>query len=287
MLQTFLVIGADCQWEEQELLRAARQAGGQALFLDAHRVEIVIGKKGAALFYEGKNLTTLFRKSRLIFRRSRGAQDKMIALAMLAAHWDVPFTDSVTGIMSNLNKALFMPVTKAGTIRPIDTFFVDKGGKFSEKKWKVSFPALIKPVHGRHGEGIQIVNDKKALHAALRAAESALMIQPFLNVDAEYRVLVVGGRALGAVRKTPAPGAVIANYAAGARFTPATLPAAVLRDAVRTCREQGIDIGGVDLAKSGRTFYLLEVNRCPEFRAFSAATGIDAARAIIDFSLTK
>jgi len=91
----------------------------------------------------------------------------------------------------------------------------------------------------------------------------------------------------GVIQKIPEAGSVIANYAAGAQFKVATLPRSVVRECVTLCQQQGIDIGGVDLAKVGKNFYLLEVNRCPEFKAFTKATGIDVAGKIVEFALQK
>lgn len=57
---------------------------------------------------------------------------------------------------------------------------------------------------------------------------------------------------------------------------------------MKLCQIQKIDIGGVDVAKTkAGEYYILEINRCPEFRAFSEATGINVANEIIDFIKQK
>lgn len=287
MKPSFLIIGADSQWEEEALILAAKQRGHSARFLNAQAVEIRLQASAAALFYESRDITRLFQKSRLIFRRARGAQEKMITLALLARNRKVPFTDSVTSIASNLNKAVFMPSVQTGCIRHIETSFVARGESATSQSRHSRFPVLLKPVHGRHGEGVEIAKDPAELRRCLADANKAMMLQPFLNIESEYRVFVVGCQALGVIRKIPAKGSAIANYAAGATFVPDSLDPKIVKEAVRICGEQGIDIGGVDLAKAGGVFYLLEVNRCPEFRAFTAATGIDVAGAIVDFAAKK
>ncbi|PIZ72568.1 hypothetical protein COY07_03060 [Candidatus Peregrinibacteria bacterium CG_4_10_14_0_2_um_filter_43_11] len=288
MKQSILIIGADRKWEEEELLRAAKATGYTARILDAHRLLIRLNESGAELFYEQQNITPLFKKSRIIFRRTRGTQEKMITLSLLAKHWGIPFTDTVASVMSNLNKSISMPsVHLKGKIRHIKTAFLCRGEAFDFEAFDFHFPLLVKPVHGRHGEGIKTIRNEKNLSNVLKWNRKAIMIQPFLEIESEYRIFVVGGKALGAIRKIPKKGSVIANYAAGAQFVPAIPDEKVIQEAITICEEQYIDIGGVDVAQVGKHFYLLEVNRCPEFQAFSATTGIDVAKKITEFLIQK
>ena len=206
---------------------------------------------------------------------------------MIAKQWKIPFTDTVQSVMSNLNKAVFMPSVQTQKIRHIPTYFAGRREVAIPEKKGISAPFLIKPVHGRHGEGIQIKKNEKALEAFLKKNKKEMMIQSFLNIEEEYRVFVIGKETLGVVKKTPEPGSKIANYAAGATFTKTIMTHEIVKEAIAVCQSQGIDIGGVDLAKVGSSFYLLEVNRCPEFKAFAKATDVDVANKIIHFTKSK
>ena len=210
----------------------------------------------------------------------------MIALAEVAAEWKVPFTDSLRSIRDNLDKRLSVPPFTATAILPIPTLFLDPAEIVRPpKEW--IFPLLVKPALGRHGKGIRIFQTEKTLNSFLRANRSPVLLQPILTIDKEFRVFCVGDHALGTIRKIPKKGSLVANYAAGAKFVKAVLPARVAKEAVKICASLEIDIGGVDLARVGRRYYLLEVNRCPEFSAFTKATGNDVASAIVRFALKK
>ncbi len=210
----------------------------------------------------------------------------MIALTEVAAERKVPFTDSLRSIRDNLDKRLSVPPFTAKSILPIPTLFLDPGETVRRPKgW--TFPLLIKPALGRHGEGIRIFKAEKALQSFLRVNRSPMLLQPLLTIDKEFRVFCVGNHALGAIRKIPKQGSLVANYAAGAKFVKAVLPARVMKEAVNICASLEIDIGGVDLARVGKRYYLLEVNRCPEFQAFANATGMDVATAILRFAVKK
>jgi|GEM_PF-1752938 len=278
-----IIIGADQKWEEDALLKA-----------DYPNIEIVLLKdidlcvsNQTKLIHNGENLfERLTGNERFIIRRSRGQFEKLLAIVGLLKKRGFIFTDSFSAVATNLNKEIAM-ATLESTIfpHPTGSFFAQPGKILTQE---LTFPLISKPVTGRHGEGIHIHDNIESLQAEVHHTQEPLLIQPYLNIHTEYRIFVIGNDALGAVKKEAAPGEKVANYAAGAQFEAVTLPSNQLNEAVKLCCEQGIDIGGVDIAQTddGKT-YILEINRCPEFKAFSAATGIDVAQKIIEFTLQK
>lgn len=281
--RSILIIGSDRLWEEEQLLLVAGNAEYEADFITAASVTVTVGQSEADLLFQGKSIRERFRRSRILFRRSRGAEDIMSTLALLARHWKVPATDSPVSILTNINKALSMPSLTLHALRHIATSFLKKESAVPESLPALSFPLLIKPSRGRHGEGVRILRSRSELEQALKNIRENMLLQEYLPIDEEFRVFVVGNRSLGVIRKIPPAGSVVANYAAGARFVPAELPASIEREAVTVCRQQEIDIGGVDIARVDEHHYLLEANRCPEFKAFTAATKVNVAQEIIDF----
>ncbi|MBU1992660.1 ATP-grasp domain-containing protein, partial [Patescibacteria group bacterium] len=186
-------------------------------------------------------------------------------------------------VSTNLNKEIFLATIESEIFpHPNGFFLAQKGDDLSDKT--LNFPLISKPVTGRHGDGIVIHDSLESLQKEVQNAQENLLIQEFLEIESEYRIFVVGNVALGAVEKKAAPGKRFANYAAGASFNSIDLPKSFLDEAVKLCQIQEIDIGGVDIAKT-RTgeYYILEINRCPEFKAFSEATKIDVAGKIINF----
>ncbi|MEK7590645.1 MAG: ATP-grasp domain-containing protein [Patescibacteria group bacterium] len=281
--RSILIIGSDRLWEEEQLLIEAGNAGYEADFITAASVTITVGQREADLLLRGKSIRERFRRSRVLFRRSRGAEDTMSTLALLARHWKVPATDSPVSILTNINKALSMPPLTLHELRHIATSFLQTESAVSASFSALSLPLLIKPARGRHGEGVRILRSREELEQALNNIQEDMLLQEYLPIDEEFRAFVVGNRSLGVIRKIPPEGSVVANYAAGARFVPAELPASIEREAVTVCHQQEIDIGGVDIARVGDRYHLLEVNRCPEFRAFMAATKVNVAQKIIEF----
>ncbi len=287
MRKYLFIIGTECKWEEEELKKAAKKKNLSAQILKVKDINIQLNTSEGILFYQGKNITKKFKESYVIFRRTRGKPDKMISLALLAQHWQVPFTDSVISIMGNLNKMISMSAINTKRIKQVPTAFLGKKEQFDPKKNNFPLPLLTKPTQGRHGEGIKIFKTTRSLNKFLKQNNSEILLQPFLNIEEEYRIFVVGNKSLGATKKIPAKGSKIANYAAGAQFLPTKIDPAIEKEAIKICQQQEIEIGGVDLAKTKNKFHLLEINRCPEFKAFSKAKKIDVAEKIIKLILTK
>lgn len=274
-----IIVGSDFKWEEKALLSSHPSAE----FLLLSDLEVQIGEKTRFM----KNGVDIFDgfsgDEKFIIRRSRGNFEKLVAFVEILKKRKFVFTDSFRSISTNLNKEIFLATIESTIFpHPNGSFLAQKGDDVSGKK--LNFPLISKPVMGRHGEGIVIHEDFDSLQVEVKNIKENLLIQECLDIDVEYRIFVVGNVALGAVEKKAAPGKKIANYAAGAKFTSADLSKAFLDEAVRLCEVQGIDIGGVDVAKTTNgEHFILEINRCPEFKAFSSATEIDVAEKIIDF----
>ncbi|MDP3976051.1 MAG: hypothetical protein Q8P95_03980 [bacterium] len=281
------IIGSEPHWEEEQLKLAAEKRRQSVEILEPDQLHLGLSEREAQVFYRGRDITERLKKSRIIFRRTRGAQDQMYSLAVLAQHWKLSFTDSVLSILTNLNKLLHMPAFTTKLIRQIPTAFLAQGKVGLVDLAHVEPPFLVKPAHGRHGLGIRVMSTPKGVFRYLAKSKRGLLVQQYLELEEEFRLLVVGKKVLGVVKKIPPKGSRVANYAAGARFVEASIDAALKKEALSLCQQQGIDIAGVDLARAGRDWYLLEVNRCPEFKAFSKATGINVADEIISFALRK
>ena len=204
--RSILIIGSDRLWEEEQLLIEAGNAGYEADFITAASVTITVGQREADLLLRGKSIRERFRRSRVLFRRSRGAEDTMSTLALLARHWKVPATDSPVSILTNINKALSMPPLTLHELRHIATSFLQTESAVSASFSALSLPLLIKPARGRHGEGVRILRSREELEQALNNIQEDMLLQEYLPIDEEFRAFVVGNRSLGVIRKIPRKG---------------------------------------------------------------------------------
>ncbi len=150
-------------------------------------------------------------------------------------------------------------------------------------------PVILKLVSGTHGKGVMLGRDLEAIEAALEtvwALNETLLIQEFVAQSAgtDLRVIVIGGRALGAMRRRARLGRFRANVHQGAEVEPCTLDERMEWTALRATEAMGLDIAGVDLVDGPDGFSVIEVNSAPGFEGFEKATGTNVAAEILRYA---
>lgn len=134
-------------------------------------------------------------------------------------------------------------------------------------------PHVVKIANGSQGEGVALSESWRSLASlvgALQAAGAAVLVQRFLaeSQGRDTRVLVVGGRAVGAaVRQASTPGEFRSNLHLGGRaeIVEPTLEQCLVAEAAANCL--GLDIAGVDLLQSRDGPTVVEVNGSPGYEA--------------------
>lgn len=154
---------------------------------------------------------------------------------------------------------------------------------------------VLKPLFGSQGRGLQLVGEVDGVHHALPDIDAACaglaylqrFVPPVAAPGFDWRVLVVGGRAVIAMRRVSTHW--IHNVAQGARCEPAVLVPALAQAAERAAQALGMDYAGVDLiaAASGPAIQVLEVNGVAAWNGLQRVTRFNIARAIVDDLLDR
>jgi len=149
--------------------------------------------------------------------------------------------------------------------------------------------SVVKQMRGAMGYGAFLVEDPDvAFHifSMLVNINKPMYVQKFLEKgDGDYRVVVVGKRAIGAEYRRAAGWK--SNVAQGARPEPARLTQELEELAVKAVEVLSLDFGGVDIAETKDGYYILEVNPTMSWQGFKAAVGINPAEHIVDLLLEK
>ncbi|WP_328451111.1 RimK family alpha-L-glutamate ligase [Streptomyces sp. NBC_00386] len=160
----------------------------------------------------------------------------------------------------------------------------------------LGYPALIKPLVGSWGRLVVRLPDRAGAESVLEYAAALPGPQSHLGYVQELidkpgrdiRVIVVGGRVLGAVYRTGE--ALRTNVALGGRTRPCEVTAEITELSLAAVAAVGADIAGVDLIedRDGRLL-VLEVNHRVEFTGFQSALGdqVDVADHIVDHLLER
>jgi ribosomal protein S6--L-glutamate ligase len=153
-------------------------------------------------------------------------------------------------------------------------------------------PWILKTYTGAMGIGTMLVTKSdqlEALAATLWALGQPVLMQEFVkssdNRTSDFRALVIGGKVLGAIRRSAQEGEFRANVHRGGTPEATKLTRDQTRLAITAARSVELGIAGVDWIMTVDGPVVLEVNATPGFKGFEGATGIDAAGAMIDYAV--
>ena len=151
-----------------------------------------------------------------------------------------------------------------------------------------NYPFILKPFHGTHGTGVMLLDTPTSLTSAVDALcdlHEDYVIQPFIAEagGVDIRVLVVGGKAIAAMKRSAPVGEFRANVHRGASGEAVSLPDEYTNIAIKAADALELEVAGVDLLQTNAGPVVLEVNPSPGFEELESVTGINIADAIIEF----
>ncbi len=150
---------------------------------------------------------------------------------------------------------------------------------------QLDFPIVIKPLDGRKGRDIEMFDcmEEAAVYLSRNGTGNKMAQEFIANEGFDVRVIVIGGKAIGAMRRTAKKGEFRANIALGAKAEKTELTKELKKLAEAAARTMHYEFTGVDITGGNGKLYVLEVNRSPQFEAFEKCTGINVARRLMQY----
>jgi ribosomal protein S6--L-glutamate ligase len=148
-------------------------------------------------------------------------------------------------------------------------------------------PVLVKLLSVSEKSGVMICESLQSLEAALEAILGLgqnIVVQQYLRGTRgrDLRVLVVGGEAVAAMRRSAPPGRLTPNLRTGARFEPVELEAEYAGPAIEAARVLQLEVCAVDMLDVKGGPRVFEVNSSPSIREAESSCGVDAAGRIVE-----
>lgn len=153
-------------------------------------------------------------------------------------------------------------------------------------------PVIIKVTRGTHGAGVVVAETIPSAASILETIwgfQGEALLQEYIREASgeDIRVLVVGERVVGAMKRSATNGDFRANLHLGGASEPVEVTPEVEELACATTRALGLDVAGVDILLSQRGPLVIEANASPGLQGIESTTGIDIARHIIGFAEKK
>jgi [lysine-biosynthesis-protein LysW]---L-2-aminoadipate ligase len=149
----------------------------------------------------------------------------------------------------------------------------------------LDFPAVVKPRFGSWGRDVQLCRDRGELEHALETlafriwfrTTGAVVQELIPPLGHDLRLVVAGGRIVGAAKRVAAPGEWRTNVALGASAVPTVPPPVASQLALAAAAASGLDLVGVDLLPTGPGgFCVIELNGAVDYRPVYSLPGRDA-----------
>ena len=269
------------------LTEAALNAGHTAEVLDPFGFYLHVGGTGNRITYHGKSVEDI---DVLIPRLSRTTAQYG---EEVVAHFEwigTPVINRAKSIAAARHKFHSLRILAQHGL-PIPPSLTVGSSEFLENAVAEmgDYPFILKPFYGTHGRGIMLLDTPTSLTSAVDALcdlHHDYVIQPFITEadGVDIRILVVGGEAIAAMKRSAPPGEFRANIHKGASGETVTLPEGYDRLAIEATAALELEIAGVDLLETNNGPVILEVNPSPGFEELESVTGINIAAAIIEFA---
>jgi tetrahydromethanopterin:alpha-L-glutamate ligase len=281
-------------WHTRQLQSALRERGalGRCVDLAECRIDTAHAWHGLAIPGFGVGLPDA-----VLVRGIAGGSFEQVTRRLGVLHalreHGVPVYNDARAIERSTDKAMTSLLLHAAGIPTPPTWAVESAAQARRivmREAAAGHALVLKPLFGSQGKGLRLVGLVDGMHRALppltRGFGSVAYLQRFIPPlgapGFDWRVLVVGGRALSAMRRVSAHW--VHNVALGAACEPANLTPELATIAQDAARALELDYAGVDVMPSGHASALrvIEVNGVAAWQGLQRVSAFNIARALVD-----
>ncbi|MGK6307986.1 ATP-grasp domain-containing protein [Variovorax sp. DT-64] len=294
-----VIMSDEIGWHTRQLQAALRARGavGRCVDLAACQIDTTAAWHGLVIPGYGRELPDA-----VLVRGIAGGSFEQVTKRLGVLHalreLGVPVYNDARAIERTVDKSMTSLLLHAARIPAPPTWATESAAqarRIAMRETAAGHALVLKPLFGSQGKDLQLVGEVDGVHHPMpdidaRYAGLAYLqrfVPPVTTPGFDWRVLVVGGRAVTAMRRVSAHW--VHNVAQGARCEPAELEAPLARLAERAALALDMDYAGVDLiaSASGPRIQVLEVNGVAAWQGLQRVTGFNIARAIVDDLLDR
>jgi tetrahydromethanopterin:alpha-L-glutamate ligase len=294
-----VIMSDEIGWHTRQLQAALRARGavGRCVDLAACQIDTTAAWHGLVIPGYGRELPDA-----VLVRGIAGGSFEQVTKRLGVLHalreLGVPVYNDARAIERSVDKSMTSLLLHAARIPAPATWATESAAqarRIAMRETAAGHALVLKPLFGSQGKDLQLVGEVDGVHHPMpdidaRYAGLAYLqrfVPPVAAPGFDWRVLVVGGRALTAMRRVSAHW--VHNVAQGARCEPAELEQPLAQLAERAALALDMDYAGVDLiaAASGPRIQVLEVNGVAAWQGLQRVTSFNIAGAIVDDLLDR
>ncbi len=154
------------------------------------------------------------------------------------------------------------------------------------------FPVICKHERGYQGKSVRKFDNRKQLEKFVAKVDEInvgmYLWQKCLPTRWDLRIIVLGGKAIGAMKRSAKGEEFRSNFSLGGMVEKWDLSQKDREVAEKVAMVCGLDYCGVDIMKDENDeSYVLEVNRQCQYQGFEQSTGTNVAKLVVEMLLDK
>lgn len=155
----------------------------------------------------------------------------------------------------------------------------------------VGFPCVLKVITGSHGAGVYLCETPKQFEDLSELISSldfrnSMIVQEYIkhSEGKDLRVVVIGGKVVGAMLRESTDGSFKANISRGGVGKPYEVDDEMEMLSIEVAKTLNLDIAGVDLLFHPDGYRICEANSSPGFKGFETALNINMPEKIFAYA---
>jgi RimK family alpha-L-glutamate ligase len=286
-------------WHTRQLQAALRERGaaGRCVDLEDCRIDTTAAWHGLVIPGFGSELPDA-----VLVRGIAGGTFEQVTKRLGVLHalreLGVPVYNDARAIERSVDKSMTSLLLHAAGVPTPPTWAMESAAQAQRLVMRESAAGralVLKPLFGSQGKGLQLVGCVDGVHVPLPALKGTYgslaylqrFIAPISSPGFDWRVLVIGGRAVTAMKRVSAHW--VHNVKQGARCETAVLTPALREIAEAAASTLQMEYAGIDILPEGSedTLRVLEVNGVAAWQGLQRVTPLNIARALVDDLLDR
>lgn len=272
------------EYETSNLLLSFLNADISATVCQFDNFDIIIGQ-GMKYLGEDFELPNL-----VLVRLGAGITPEQISVIRCFELNGVRCVNTSTSVDIVQNKFCTYQLLNSANIAVPNTMLVKFPADINLIKNNIGFPCVVKVLVGSFGEGVYLIHSSDEYLKFVEFLENIdnnkkLLVQEYISEcpGEDLRILVVGDKVIGAMKRTAPEGDFRANITIGGKgeFYPVTEE--IEKIALATAHVLGLEIAGIDLLFDKQGFRICEANSNPGFKGFDQYCNANVADEIVDY----
>jgi RimK family alpha-L-glutamate ligase len=276
------------EYESNKLVDSFESKGIKAIMSHPDDFDIIVDRdihKG--LKYKGRDMEM---PSLALVRLGAGILPFQLAVVRHLEQAGIPCVNGSDAIETVKDKLRTSQILSRHSIPIPNTMMVRMPIDDNLVKDNIGFPCVVKVVTGSYGEGVYLCEKQRDYKKLMEFIDNlgnkkTMIVQEYLGerVGEDLRVLVIGGKVIGAMKRTAPEGDFRANITAGGTGEVYPVTEEIDYLARETTRALNLDIAGIDLLFDSRGFRVCEANSNPGFSGFEKYCKVNVADIITEY----